>query len=153
MPDTSVAARQLVNPQAEQGNIILGCVPGLSPEQVGMNAEAGQGAAMERMQDTLLWLLRTVASWYKKASAELKCMIALECHPESGGWHYHWAVWGLKKASMSPTRFVEFSNILKEYFGKWSYLAFGKRIEGLITYYRKDCDGMGQRTGLFLAIP
>lgn len=153
MPDDTPAAKQLVNPGAQQGNILLGCIPGLSPEQVGMHENAERDAANKLLSETLSYLLRTVANWYKKNPADLKCMIALENHPETGGWHYHWAVWGLKKASMSPTRFTEFSNILKEYFGKWSYLAFGKKIDGLITYYRKNCDGMGDRNGLFLAIP
>jgi len=79
-------------------------------------------------------------------------MVALEAH-EHEGWHYHWAVGGLHKISLSKIKFVSICEKLRDIFGKWSYLAIGKHWAGLEAYYRKNCDGKGDRNGIFVSFP
>lgn len=83
-------------------------------------------------------------------TSEIVVMVALESHV-GHGWHYHWAVRGLGKRSLSRSKFRELCMLLQGFFGKWSYAAFGRDWAGLEQYFMKNCMGQGLNNGIFIS--
>ena len=96
-----------------QGNIVLGCIPALSPEFVGRGEHNTQEEAVTLCKDTLQSILTVISgAWPTQDMSKTTTMVCLEAH-EGEGWHYHWAIGGLEKVSMSKAKFVEICTALR----------------------------------------
>lgn len=137
--------------RAPQADILLGCVPALSPESVGKADGDAADVAMRKLEDMMAWMERAIPRFFGLNDDQiLGCtvMACLEKH-QNEGWHYHWAVKGLGRAQLSLSKFRELCLLLRGFFGKWSYAAFGRNWTKLQRYYLKNCEGQGSGDGIF----